>query len=141
MHLIHRYIMYSIEHLVDRAYESVVVSKKAIKLPNPATEYLHTRSYWKNMRDFIEPLNTSEQRLIRFFNDSLQSQVSVNGQGHMVISGRCDGKKIMSMLKRYIKDHLMCRQCKSIDTYTITIGRVTKTKCKNCNALGGIIKY
>jgi translation initiation factor 2 beta subunit (eIF-2beta)/eIF-5 len=129
---------YSIDELLDRAYSNITPHKGKINVPTPIVTRQNMRTYLTNFDKIVLKLNANDQDMLTFFASELEKNVSINEKNQLIICGSYDEKKISGVIKNYIKQRMMCKQCKSINTKVITASRIAKMHCADCNSFSGI---
>lgn len=132
--------VYSDNELLDRAYSKIVVNKDKIKVIPPIVLRQNMKTYLTNFDKITTKLGADKEIMLKFFSQELEKGTSINQEGQMVIDGIYDIGKISNIIKSFIKDRMMCRQCKSINTKVIVANRISKMHCFDCNSFCGIDK-
>jgi translation initiation factor 2 beta subunit (eIF-2beta)/eIF-5 len=130
--------VYSNDELLDRAYSKIVVNKGKIKVIPPIVIRQNMKSYLTNFDKIVSKLGANKDDMLKFFSQELEKGTSINQEGQMVIESIYDTGKISSIIKSFIKERMMCRQCKSINTKVIVANRISKMHCFDCNSFCGI---
>jgi translation initiation factor 2 subunit 2 len=67
-----------------------------------------------------------------FFEKELQTSVSINQDGGLVITGMFKQPGLLKIFTNYIKEYVTCKECNSCDTEIIKENRITYLKCNKC---------
>lgn len=129
--------VYSDTYLVDKLYSELEAigndSKiKKIALEKPEVTSANKKTFISNFRMICLKLNREEADVKLFFEKELNTTVTINQDGGLVITGFYKQNGIMTILTNYIKEYVMCKQCNSCDTYIIKEKKITYLKCNKC---------
>lgn len=130
---------YELDFLLKRAYseiENIQQKNKSDKLllSRPEVTFANKRTFIKNFKDLSQRLNRKDLEIKAFFDAELNAPSSIDGNGMLVIQGRFRQNGIQKVLTNYIKQYLLCSECKSTDTEIIKENRITFMQCKKCRS-------
>jgi len=132
---------YSYEELLTLLYDKLktehpeLITKKRILLETPKIARLNTsKIVWTNFFDICETLKREQDHVFKFFLAELGTNGSINGNKQFIIKGIYLPKYIESLLRKYIKNYVLCSGCKGIDTKIIkdTTTRLNFINCLSC---------
>lgn len=125
---------YSTEFLVDRVYERLeqIGKKQQLKLPKPEVVAQNRKTFFSNFRRICEVLNRKEEEVKKYFDEELQEECTIDGNGTLVIPKTFRPENIQSILKKYIEAHVLCKQCKSPHTHPVKENRILFMQCDSC---------
>lgn len=123
--------------LLNRAYQKLDEINKdknnnKLLLTRPVVMSQNKKTFIANFREIATKLNRKELELKLFFEEELRCITSIDGNGALVITGLYKKDGIEKVLKNYILQLVMCKQCKSYDTYVIKENRIQFIQCNKC---------
>lgn len=77
----------------------------------------------------LRRLHRQPDHLLQFLFAELGTSGSVDSSNALVIRGRFQQKQIESVLRRYIREYVTCRNCKSPDTILVKENRLHFLQC------------
>jgi len=138
---------YNLKSLLDSLYKDldskVAKETNQILVPDFEVSYVNRRTHVTNMEAIALALHRTYNELQQFFEDafSMKGKISKSGDNDVVVIAGMFGKKQIELcIERYIKIHVQCGSCKSINTYIAKIDRITYIICNVCkekNAFNG----
>ena len=88
-----------------------------------------------NFRDLCERMNRILDHVCKFILYELSTTGSLtNNNNSLKIKGKYKSNVIETIIKKYIKEFLLCNQCKSPKTIIIKENRLNYIECRNCNS-------
>ena len=135
---------YSYDDLLHRLHISKTSDDnyKKINLPSLKVVKKNKLSIFSNLTAFTEKLDRPKENIAEYFKKETGLHNSINGQNQLLIQGILNQTKCESLMRNYIKEFVMCRQCKSLKTDMIKENGLTFLKCHQCfatSSLGKII--
>lgn len=125
--------------------------KQKISLPPPKVEKRTKYSIFTNFMDYVEQLNfyqgedetgISEKSVIKirthlykYLVEELSTTCSINGENHMVITGKFFPGQIESILSKYLKQFLLCKNCHMLNSFLYRKDGLKYQQCNYCNSL------
>lgn len=107
---------------------------KKINLPPIKVTRKNRVSIIANFMVYTEKLNRSKEQISDFFKEETSCPNSVNNQGQLIIQGNLNEIKCESIMRNYIKEFVMCKQCKGLDTHMVKEDGLTFLECHLCLA-------
>lgn len=102
------------------------------RLPIPKTVYLNTYTTVSNFGEICAKLSSSTHEIGKYVHSELGSRSwSINAQHQLILKGRWNENKVMTVLKPYII-YRRCSNCKSMNTCVVSDMNVKKMSCKDC---------
>lgn len=126
---------YTIDYLVNKFYEEynqTAQPDQKISLTKPSVMIQNKRTCITNFEDICQKMNRSLDHVKTYFDKELSITSSLNANNNLIIVGIFHENKIMSILKQYIDNYLLCHQCKSCLTEIIKENRLQFIKCNKC---------
>ena len=134
---------YTYKELLERVYSIIYVDnpknaageKRRIVMKPPQVTRVGTRkSAFVNFTDICKMLHRQPDHLLQFLFAELGTSGSVDQSNALVIRGRYQQKQIESILRRYIREYVTCRNCKSPDTILVKENRLHFMQCMVCRS-------
>lgn len=127
---------YSYDELLYRIHtlKSVEDTYKKINLPPLKITKKNRLSIFVNFGIFSEKLNRTKEHISEYFKTETGASNSINNQNQLLIHGILNETKCESIMRNYIKEFVMCRQCKGMDSSLEKENGLTFLNCKQCHA-------
>ncbi|CAB3410766.1 unnamed protein product [Caenorhabditis bovis] len=106
--------------------------KFALKLPEVGRAG-SKKTAFSNFSEICRLMKRQDKHVLQFILAELGTTGSIDGSNCLIIKGRWQQKQIESVLKKYIKEYVMCHTCKSSDTQ---LTKDTRLFFLTCNACG-----
>lgn len=107
---------------------------KKINLPPIKVTRKNRVSIIGNFSTFSERLNRPIEQISEFFKQETMCPNSINGQGQLIIQGALNEIKCESIMRNFIREFVMCKQCKGLDTHMLKENSLTFLECHQCLA-------
>jgi translation initiation factor 2 beta subunit (eIF-2beta)/eIF-5 len=131
--------METFENMLDNLYSNLELknSKLDIVLPTPTLVKSGNKTIWKNIKDFLKLFNRDPNHFLHFINNDTSSKVcwlSDSKTDGCIFETKTKKEQIFDIMKKYIKEDILCKSCKNIDTVLEKNKelRKYKLKCNNC---------
>jgi translation initiation factor 2 subunit 2 len=127
---------YSYDELLYRLHNYKINEnlQKKINLPQMEIKRVNKLSIFFNFDVYCEKLNRPLEHVANFFKTETGANISINGQNQLIIQNIINQTKCESIMKNYIKNFVMCKQCKGIVSSMIKKNGLTFLECNQCNA-------
>lgn len=128
---------YTLDQLLDRAYTDLEAKRtmtSKLSIPPPEVGCVNKRTIVGNFSTICGKINRSEVDVQTFFNDELSCKSSIDAKGELILGGIFRQKGIENIISSYIKQYVMCKECKSMNTEHIKEDRILFMKCNTCLA-------
>lgn len=127
--------------MLDDVYEKINnnrVKSNNLVLPELVLINNNTKIIWKNVKDFLRAVRRSPDHLLNFFNYEFPNKVnwiSESKSDGLNFTFRIKKEVLNQLLIKYIKEYVICKSCKSVETYIEKDKQIRKYifKCVNCN--------
>ena len=113
---------------------------KKVNLPPLKVTRKNKLSIFSNFIIFSEKLNRPKQHIADYYKTETGLENSINGQNQLLIHGIFTEVKCESIMRNYIKEFVMCRQCKGLSTDIVKENGLTFIKCHQCSAVTSLGK-
>ncbi|AUL79377.3 eukaryotic translation initiation factor 2 subunit beta [Tupanvirus soda lake] len=127
---------YSYDELLYRLHTAKTAEDayKKINLPPLKVTRKNRLSVIVNFEVYSEKLNRSKDHISEYFKVETGACNSVNNQNQLLIHGILNETKCESIMRNYIKEYVMCKQCKGINSSIRKEGGLTYLECHQCLA-------
>lgn len=127
---------YSYDELLFKLHNAKIADDiyTKINLPPLQVHRKNKLSIFVNINTYSEKLNRTKEHISNFFREEMGTATSINGQNQLIIHGILNEAKCESIMRKYIKQYVMCKQCKSIHSTMIKDNGLTYLECKQCFA-------
>jgi len=139
--------MYDYAYLLSRAH--IIMSKDGlnrgedIKLKLPPLELgkIGTRkTIWVNFEKVCHNLNRNPETVMKYVLVELGAEGNLNAEKSFIINERTQVARIERILRNYISEYVLCKNCKTYDTYTERRSKLDFLICKSCNSERSLVK-
>ena len=129
------------ESMLNELYTNLESTESDILvLPTPDLDKTPTRVIWKNIKAFLKLTKTPPEHLYDFIEK--QSGKKINwfsesvSEGLIIHDKKFGNIEIIGIMKKYVKDFIICSICKKSNTvlYKDQQLRNYKIKCSDCNS-------
>ncbi len=129
--------IYPTDFLIDRLYDELdnqnVNSKKLI-IEKPIVKSLNKKTFIPNFTSICTKINRNVDEVKQYFEKEMNTAISTNAQGGLVITGMFKEIHIMKVFSSYIENFVKCKECGSCDTKLIKENRITYNDCNKCKS-------
>lgn len=91
------------------------------------------KTYISNLTQIAEYLRRNIEHVIKFISNELATFIIMEGK-RAVLTGKFSGKLVNEKLQKYIREFVICPECKKADTKIVREGRISSIKCIACGA-------
>lgn len=89
------------------------------------------KTLWVNYQEICRGMKRSPDHVFQFMMAELGTEGSIDGSQRLVIKGKFVPQYIESLLKKYIKEYVICQMCKSFNT-SLTKDSVSRLHFVQC---------
>jgi len=125
---------YTTNFLLDRIYDKLEQNNTNMQVPRPIVEYANQRTCILNFRNICYFLKRSELNIQAFFDAELSVKSSIDSNGCFITKGKFKENGIQNVLASYIKEYVICKECKNGYTEIYKENRMTYIKCSKCKS-------
>ena len=122
--------------LLDRAKSKlpdISITDDRFVIPKLDSQIEGNRTFFRNFREIITVINRPPNHFLKFLTNELGTSGNIEG-ARSVFQGKHSKLQLNKLLDRYIKDYVICPECKKPDTKFVHQGRVQMLKCEACGA-------
>lgn len=124
---------YTYEYLLKRLYEQTSTFNDApadVKIPRPMLSRGGIRIKWSNFKKTCQLMRREPAHVYGFIKIELGiSDVTVSGDGGLVIRGRVSESQLETLIGKYINEYVKCRTCKKLTTTFVRDRRLLFKEC------------
>ena len=130
---------YTYEALVDRVFTFLSANKtdekKTLLLPPPRVyREGKKKSIWSNFAVTCSNMNRPMDHVNAFICAELGTTASIDGNNRLVIRDSFQPKQVQKVLRNYIKEYVMCKNCGKPDTRLVKENRMYFVHCNSCDS-------
>jgi translation initiation factor 2 subunit 2 len=128
------------EHMLNEAYEKLPKQKTCegrFEIPIVETMLQGNQTIVKNFQTIAQALRREPKHLLKFLTKELATPASIDG-GRAMFQTKISQKMIQTKLESYVKEYIICRECKRPDTKLEREGRIEFLKCEACGARSSV---
>jgi translation initiation factor 2 beta subunit (eIF-2beta)/eIF-5 len=133
--------MESFDSMLDKVYENLEEKKNNFKiiLPEPQLIKSGHKTIWKNIKDYLKIINREPYHFINYINKETTTTafwITDNIADGCIFSNKTTKDYIYELMKKYIKEQIICKSCQNIDTNIEKNKELRKYKlyCNNCKS-------
>ena len=116
----------------ERSKNSAEIDSR-FELPAVDVMWEGQRTYLRNFSDFPKIMRRDSAKLLQYLSKEFAVPAERIGDSAMFV-GRRDPDDFTRLLKIYVNDYIMCPTCKSPDTRTEKVKRISFLICEACGA-------
>lgn len=131
----------SYEELLDRVYNimreknpNVGEKKQFVIKPPEVVKAGAKKTSFVNFLEISKAMNREPKHFLTFILAELGTSGSIDGNNTLILKGKFQGKQMENILRRYIKEYVMCHTCKSSDTKLQKSDRLQFLQCESCQS-------
>lgn len=138
---------YTQEELINMAMDGLKAMSKREKLGVKLPTINHTRHKTTiiNFKGMCDGLNRGSKEDTEYIKRYIEKETgkasSINIKNDLTLEKRETNEKLESVIKRYIKDFVLCKTCSSQVTSIVKIGKLRYIKCNRCGSQNCIANY
>lgn len=132
---------YTYQDLLAKLYENMDIQeekKLSTTLRTPIVQRIGAKKTgWMNFKECCTGINISDPKnIINYLKGELSADMSIDGNGYLLIRGIFKQQVIESILRKYVVQHIQCHTCKNIDTTSRkdVHSRLTFIDCPLCKS-------
>lgn len=124
------------EEMLERALEKLpkkVEERKRFEMPRVISEVQGSKTILKNLNEILSILRRDVKHFTKFISKELATAASLEGS-YLVFQGRISREILQKKVEEYVKEFVLCKECKQPDTKIVKEGRISFLKCEACGA-------
>ena len=134
--------MGSYEDLLNEAYSKVKKVEgngERFEMPKVEGSYEGKKTSIKNFSQIVAHLRRDPEHFLKFITKELAAPGQIDGD-RLILNKKVSREKINQKLEQYVKEFVLCRECKKPDTEIIKERRLQYLHCLACGAKHSIHK-
>ena len=135
---------YSYDELLRRVFgnnpdlEEKRKAKKLVLRPPQVVRAGSKKTAFVNFTESARALHRQPGHLLSFLTAELGAPSAVDGSGQLILRGRFQQKHVENVLRRYVREFVTCRACRSPDTVLSKECRLFFLRCMSCHARSSV---
>ena len=124
------------EELLDNLYDKLpkrVARKERFEPPKFMSMVQGNQTFIRNFGDVADALRREPYHLLRYMAKELATSGNIDGK-RGILQGKFRDVQLNSRLDGYLKEFVMCTECKKPDTALITFEGAKYKRCEVCGA-------
>jgi translation initiation factor 2 subunit 3 len=121
--------------------ENIKAEKIRAAIPVPKMSRENRNMIWSNMVSFCQVVNREPEHVSTYLIQEMCIRATICADGLRIVKSRLDARKLQSVLKKYIKEKIMCDQCKGLETKTSKnpVTRHWEVHCIGCGSTNSVL--
>lgn len=107
---------------------------KKMSLPSLKIVRKNKTSVFVNFSSYPLILKRNSDHIGNYFRTEMGTDYSINSSGQLILQGIFKENKFESIMKKYIKEFVSCRQCRGLNSDLIKENGITFLECHICLA-------
>ncbi len=128
------------KQMLDKAYKElpeITISKKRFEIPSFHGRIQGKKTIIKNISQIAKTLRRKKEHIIKFMLKELAT-TGFEENNNYVFIGKFSGEMLNKKLEKYIKEFVLCEQCKKPDTFLKKEQGITFKQCEACGARSSV---
>ena len=124
------------EDLLNKAYQNlpkVEESTERLEIPEPEIIIQGRQTIIKNFSQICEAMRRDPNHLLKFLTKELATPAGFDGT-RATFQSKIARRMIENKMESYVKEYLVCKECKRPDTKLVRENRIVFLKCEACGA-------
>ena len=124
------------EQLLEQAYKKIkVISAKSdrFELPKVQGQVEGKNTIITNIKEIADYIRRPIDQLARFLSKELAAQAKIKNE-RLIFNTKLNSAKVNEKLELYVKDFVICNECKKPDTEIISEKGIKLKHCLACGA-------
>ncbi|ETN70780.1 putative translation initiation factor aIF-2, beta subunit, partial [Necator americanus] len=92
------------------------------------------KTAFSNFAEICRLMKRQDKHVLQFLLAELGTTGSIDGNNCLIVKGRFQQKHFESVLRKYIKEYVMCHTCRSSDTQLTKDTRLFFLQCQTCGS-------
>ena len=130
----------SYEELLERAYEKlpkIKEQKERFEIPQVDSDIQGNMTIFKNFIPVTQAIRRDPKHFLKYLTKQLAAPGSIEGQ-RATFQSKLTKRVMQAKLDAYVKEFVICKECKRPDTKLVKEGRIMILKCEACGAKTGV---
>jgi len=122
------------DYILDKIYGYIkeLSKPKYLKIKTPIISRNNKKTYFSNFSKICKTLDIDREQVKSFLFAELNCDGSIDRIGGINIDGKYYQNQIENILKKYIKEYIVCDRCKSSNIRFVKDTRIIYLVCIHC---------
>lgn len=128
------------KEMLDKLYDSLPkhsLSRERFEMPKAESFIQGTKTIVKNFSAILKKINRDEKHLFKYITKETATAATLS-EGRMILNGKFSPEQVNRLLENYIKQFVMCPECKRPDTIVAEKQGVKMLHCEACGAVSSV---
>ena len=127
---------FTYKYMLTQAYDKLGDhAKQKLKVRPPTVSIQGSKHcVLENFMGICQDINRDSDHIMKFILAELGTTASINAEGGMVVSGRFKQGAFEKLIRNYIKQFVLCPNCRSSNTKVTKRGRLSFIDCSHCTS-------
>ena len=124
------------ENLLNKAYQNlpkVEETTERLEIPEPEIIIQGRQTIIKNFSQICEAMRRDPNHLLKFLTKELATPAGFDGT-RATFQSKIARRMVENKMESYVKEYLVCKECKRPDTKLVRENRIVFLKCEACGA-------
>jgi len=124
------------EKMLDEAYAKLPEKKSSderLEVPKVASFIEGNKTIVKNFKQICDVMRRQPEMLSKYLSRELAAPVDLNGE-RLIIQRKVLNELIQSKVDAFVKEYVMCKECRKLDTHIENVSGVKMLICEACGA-------
>ena len=133
--------METFDEMLNNLYSNLEFKKNNFKiiLPEPILIKSGQKTIWRNTKQYLKLINRDPNHFIDFINNNTTIKImwlTDSKSDGCLFQSKTKKDYVYELMKKYIKDQVLCKNCQSMDTKLIKIKEIRKYQllCGDCKS-------
>lgn len=133
--------MESFDEMLNNLYSNLELKNNSIKIEfaKPILEKSGKKTIWRNIKEYLKLFNREPDHFIDYINNETNSKVSwltKSTSDGCIFENKVRSDYLYELMKTYIKEKVVCKNCNTINTNLNKIKELRKYKlcCIECKS-------
>lgn len=128
--------METYEKMLERIYEKLperTIKTERFEMPSFSSFIQGKQTIIKNFSEVANVLRREPNHMLKYLSKELATAGNFDGR-RAVLQGKFRKEQLNSRLENYVKEYVICNECKKADTEIITFEGSKYKRCEVCGA-------
>ncbi|HLC45860.1 MAG TPA: translation initiation factor IF-2 subunit beta [archaeon] len=124
------------EKMLERAYATLpekALEKERFELPVASIQMEGNKTIIVNFKEICDTLRREPQHLLKVITKELAVPGNLDGS-RLILKTRAPQRVLYEKISNYVKEFVLCKQCKKHDTHLVEKEGITTLVCEVCGA-------
>ena len=133
--------MESFDEMLASLYSNLELKNNNIKivLPDPILIKIGQKTIWKNVKEYLKLFDRDPDHFIDYINNETTNNIfwiTESKSDGCIFQNKTKKNYVFELMKKYIKEKVLCKNCHTINTKLVKIKELRKYKlcCTECKS-------